>query len=43
LLTFRALLAPFVTVVPAFLVQAIAGPVDRRVGQAGLKVSSSPS
>jgi putative drug exporter of the RND superfamily len=40
LLTFRALLAPFVTVVPAFLVQAIAGPVIAELAKHGLKVSS---
>jgi RND superfamily putative drug exporter len=40
LLIFRALLAPFVTVVPAFLVQAIAGPVIAELATHGLKVSS---
>jgi len=40
LLIFRALLAPFVTVVPAFLVQAIAGPVIAELAKHGLKVSS---
>jgi RND superfamily putative drug exporter len=40
LLTFRALLAPFVTVVPAFLVQAIAGPVIAELAKHGLKVSN---
>ena len=40
LLVFRALLAPVVTVVPAFLVQAIAGPVIAELARHGLKVSS---
>ena len=40
LLTFRALLAPFATVVPAFVVQAIAGPVVAELAKHGLKVSS---
>ena len=40
LLIFRALLAPFITVVPAFLVQAIAGPVIAELAKHGLKVSS---
>jgi len=40
LLVFRALLAPFVTVVPAFGVQAIAGPVIAELVTHGLKVSS---
>ena len=39
LLIFRALLAPFVTVVPAVLVQAIAGPVIAELAKHGLKVS----
>jgi len=40
LLIFRALLAPFVTLIPAFLVQAIAGPVIAELAMHGLKVSS---
>ena len=40
LLVFRAILAPLVTVVPAFLVQAIAGPVIAELAEHGLKVSS---
>jgi RND superfamily putative drug exporter len=39
LLIFRSLLAPFITVIPAFLAVAIAGPLVGEAGQHGLKVS----
>jgi putative drug exporter of the RND superfamily len=39
LLVFRALLAPLVTLIPAFLAVTIAGPLVAEAGQHGLKVS----
>jgi RND superfamily putative drug exporter len=39
LLVFRALLAPFVTLIPAFLAVAISGPLVAEAAQHGLKVS----
>jgi putative drug exporter of the RND superfamily len=39
LLVFRALLAPFITLIPAFLAVTIAGPLVGEAGQHGLKVS----
>jgi putative drug exporter of the RND superfamily len=39
LLVFRALLAPFVTLIPAFLAVAISGPLVGEAAQHGLKVS----
>jgi RND superfamily putative drug exporter len=39
-LIFRSLLAPFITVIPAFLSVAIAGPIVGELGNHGLKVSS---
>ena len=39
LLIFRSLLAPFITLIPAFLAVAIAGPLVGEAAQAGLKVS----
>jgi putative drug exporter of the RND superfamily len=40
LLIFRSLLAPFITLVPAFMSVAIAGPLVAEAAHAGLKVSS---
>jgi putative drug exporter of the RND superfamily len=39
-LIFRSVLAPFITVIPAFLSVAIAGPIIGELGNHGLKVSS---
>jgi len=39
-LIFRSILAPFITVIPAFLSVAIAGPIIGELGNHGLKVSS---
>jgi RND superfamily putative drug exporter len=39
LLVFRALLAPFITLIPAFLAVAISGPLVGEAAQHGLKVS----
>jgi RND superfamily putative drug exporter len=39
-LIFRSVLAPFITVIPAFLSVAIAGPIVGELGNHGLKVSS---
>jgi len=39
-LIFRSALAPFITVIPAFLSVAIAGPIVGELGNHGLKVSS---
>jgi putative drug exporter of the RND superfamily len=39
LLVFRALLAPFVTLIPAFFAVTISGPLVAEAGQHGLKVS----
>jgi putative drug exporter of the RND superfamily len=39
LLVFRALLAPFVTLIPAFMAVAISGPLVAEAAQHGLKVS----
>ena len=39
LLIFRALLAPFITLIPAFIAITIAGPLVAQAAQAGLKVS----